>query len=90
MLGSRVALALCERGHHVVGVDIADAKAAHDNYTHARCDLTRPDDVAALFAAHPADRVVHLAALAHVTGESDLSWNRYFMLNVLVDRKSVV
>lgn len=86
MLGSRVALALCERGHRVVGVDVADAKAAHENYTHAQCDLTRPDGVAALFAAHPADRVVHLAALAHVTGETDLSWNRYFMLNVLASQ----
>ena len=84
MLGSRVARALCEAGHRVTGVDIADGRVAHGNYTHARCDLTRPDDVAALFAAHPADRVIHLAALAHVTGEQDLSWSRYFMLNVLV------
>lgn len=86
MLGSRVALALCQRGHRVVGADIADAKVAHENYTHALCDLTRPDDVAALFAAHSVDRVIHLAALAHVTNETDLSWNRYFMLNVLVSQ----
>ena len=86
MLGSRAALALCQRGHRVVGVDIAGAKVTHQNYTHAACDLTRPDDVAALFAAYPVDRVVHLAALAHVTNETDLSWNRYFMLNVLVSQ----
>ena len=86
MLGSRVALALCERGHRVIGVDIAEAKVSHENYTHAQCDLTDPDAVAGLFAAHPADRVAHLAALAHVTGETDLSWNRYFMLNVLVSQ----
>ena len=86
MLGSRVAMALCERGHRVIGVDIAQAKVDHENYTHATCDLTRPDDVAELFAAHPADRVIHLAALAHVTDEADLSWNRYFMLNVLVSQ----
>ena len=86
MLGSRVALALCQRGHRVVGADIAGAKVAHANYTHALCDLTRPDDVAALFAAHSVDRVIHLAALAHVTNEKDLSWNRYFMLNVLVSQ----
>ncbi|MBQ8963460.1 MAG: NAD-dependent epimerase/dehydratase family protein [Clostridia bacterium] len=86
MLGSRAALALCQRGHRVVGVDIAQAKIVHENYTHVICDLTRPDDVAALFAAHPVNRVIHLAALAHVTGETDLSWNRYFMLNVLVSQ----
>ncbi len=86
MLGSRVARALCERGHRVIGADIAPAKFAHENYTHALCDLTRPDDVAALFDAHPVDRVIHLAALAHVTGEADLSWNRYFLLNVLASQ----
>jgi len=86
MLGSRVALALCQRGHRVIGVDIAEARAEHPGYEHVRCDLTRPDDVAALFAAHPADRVIHLAALAHVTGEADLSWSRYFLLNVLVSQ----
>lgn len=86
MLGRRAAMALCQRGHRVVGVDIAGPKVTHENYTHATCDMTRPGDVAALFTAHPADRVVHLAALAHVTHESDLSWNRYFMLNVLVSQ----
>ena len=86
MLGSRVALALCERGHRVVGADIAGGKVAHSGYTHVQCDLTDPDAVAALFAAHPVDRVIHLAALAHVTGETDLSWNRYFLLNVLVSQ----
>ncbi len=86
MLGSQVALALCARGHRVVGVDISPAKAEHANYVHAICDLTRPDDVARVFATHAPDRVVHLAALAHVTGETDLGWNRYFMLNVLASQ----
>ncbi len=86
MLGSRVAEALCRRGHRVIGVDIAGAKADHNNYVHVRCDLTDPDAVAGLFRDHAADRVIHLAALAHVTGEADLSWNRYFLLNVLVSQ----
>lgn len=86
MLGSRVALALCEAGHTVVGVDIAEAKVTHDRYTHACCDLTCPDEVAALFEDHGPEGVVHLAALAHVTGEKDLSWNRYFLLNVLASQ----
>ena len=86
MLGSRAALALCEAGHRVVGVDVAAAKVSHPNYIHATCDLTDPAAVEALFDAHPAVRVIHLAALAHVTGEADLSWNRYFLLNVLVSQ----
>lgn len=86
MLGSRAAQELCEQGHRVLGVDRAPAKFAHANYEHVRCDLTRPDDVEAVFAAHEIDRVIHLAALAHVTGEADLSWNRYFRLNVLASQ----
>ena len=86
MLGRRAALALCERGHRVIGVDVAKAAFAHPNYAHTTCDLTDPAAVEALFDAHPLDRVIHLAALAHVTGEADVSWNRYFMLNVLASQ----
>ena len=86
MLGSRAAEALCQQGFRVIGVDLGEPRCHHVHYTHVRCDLTRPDDVAALFDAYPADRVAHLAALAHVTGESDLSWNRYFRINVLMSQ----
>lgn len=84
MLGSRVAEALCQRGHRVIGVDLAEARCVHAGYTHVRCDLTRPDEVSRLFDAHSVDRVIHLAALAHVTNETDLGWNRYFRMNVLI------
>ena len=86
MLGSRAAELLCQSGHRVIGVDRGEGKCDHPNYTHVRCDLTRPDDVRALFDAHPVDRAVHLAALAHVTGETDLSWSRYFRINVLMSQ----
>ena len=86
MLGSRAALALCEAGHTVIGVDVAEAKIEHDHYTHVSCDLLDPAAVEALFDAHPADRVIHLAALAHVTNETDLSWSRYFRMNVLISQ----
>ena len=86
MLGSRVAQALCEQGHEVIGADRTEAKCAHPNYTHATCDLTRPADVERLFDERRPDRVIHLAALAHVTNETDLGWNRYFRLNVLISQ----
>ena len=86
MLGSRVARALCAAGHEVVGVDVAASKLADARYTHAICNLMDPDAVTRLFAEYPADRVIHLAALAHVTNEKDLSWSRYFALNVLASQ----
>ena len=84
MLGRRAAQTLCERGHRVIGVDLAPAQCKHPNYTHVQCDLTRPTAVSKLFDDHRVDRVCHLAALAHVTNETDLGWNRYFRLNVLI------
>ena len=84
MLGRRAAKALCERGHSVIGVDLAPAQCDHPNYTHVQCDLTKPHEVEKPFDAHRIDRVAHLAALAHVTNETDLGWNRYFRLNVLI------
>lgn len=84
MLGRRTILMLCGAGHKVIGVDRNPAAVEHPGYTHVRCDLSRPGDAEALFDAFPADRVVHLAALAHVTGEADLSWSRYFRVNVLL------
>ena len=86
MLGSRAAAALCHEGHRVIGVDRADAVLAHANYTHIRCDMTNPDAVAQAFADPAIDRVIHLAALAHVTGETDLSYGRYFRINVLISQ----
>ena len=86
MLGSRAARALCDRGHVVIGVDAKPAACDHPWYTHVTRDLTDPEAVAALFDAHAVDRVVHLAALAHVTGETDLSYSRYFRMNVLISQ----
>lgn len=86
MLGSRVAQALCDEGHRVVGADRAAATLIHENYAHFQCDMTRPDSVKKAFECAEFDRVIHLAALAHVTGESDLSWNRYFRINVLISQ----
>lgn len=86
MLGSRAVQALCDEGHRVIGVDRAEAAVSHANYTHFQCDMTHPDAVSEAFAIAPVDRVIHLAALAHVTGETDLSWGRYFRINVLISQ----
>ncbi len=86
MIGRPAATRLLEEGHRVIGVSRGEGTIDHPGYIHVSCDLTRPEDVAALFDAHPCDRVVHLAALAHVTGETDLSYNRYFRENVLTSQ----
>lgn len=78
-IGSHVAMRLLERGDEVVGLDnlndyydVALKKArlarleAGANYSHVTADLADREAVAACFAEHEPERVVHLAAQAGV------------------------
>lgn len=78
-IGSRCAELLCQQGHQVIGVDnlndyydvnlkfarLANAKKS-ELFTFIELDLADRDGVAALFAEHQFDRVIHLAAQAGV------------------------
>lgn len=78
-IGSRVAELLCQQGHSVIGVDnlndYYDVKLKYARLDNAKqsslfefieLDLAERDAVAALFAEHQFDRVIHLAAQAGV------------------------
>jgi len=78
-IGSRCAELLCQQGHQVVGVDnlndyydvnlkfarLANTKKS-ELFSFIELDLADRDGVAALFAEHQFDRVIHLAAQAGV------------------------
>lgn len=74
MIGSRLVIALKRAGYDVIGVD----RKPGENIT--EIDLADKERLAE--AAEGADRVIHLAALAHTDGEKDLSWERYKHINV--------
>ncbi len=82
MIGSAVTRDLAERGHMVVGVDRRQSDFVHENFTQAVCDLSDKDALSRIFEEHKIDRVIHLAALAHTAGEDDLSYDRYYRINV--------
>lgn len=77
-IGSCVVERLCEKGHHVVGIDnINDyydvslkyarlKRAEHENFQFIIIDLADREEIAALFVEHQFDKVVHLAAQAGV------------------------
>ena len=82
MIGSQLVKGLLEAGHSVVGVDQAGGEIYDDNYRCYKVDLADKDRLQTIANANGIDRIIHLAALAHKTGEADLSWERYKAINV--------
>ena len=82
MIGGYVVKALVEKGHSVIGVDRRKSDSLLDGVEQFVLDLSSKDDVIRLFDNHKIDRVIHLAALAHRSGELDLSFERYKYVNV--------
>ncbi len=74
MIGSQLVKGLQSAGYEVVAVD----RVAGDGIV--QVDLADREKLCE--AARGADRFIHLAALAHTAGESDLSWERYKHVNV--------
>jgi len=90
MIGSQTAQGLLEAGKRVVGLDrresaspVSEKPELCANYKHYVVDLGCREDLDRIFEQEPEiKRVVHLAALAHTTGEKDLSFERYYQVNV--------
>ncbi len=82
MIGFKLVDALLEDGNTVIGIDKTKNKRSTNNYFHYQIDL---DDSRALYKViheNQTDRIIHLAALAHTNGESDLTWDHYYHVNV--------
>ena len=82
MIGSFVSKKMIAQGYDVIGIDCKDSSFENDKYHHEVVDLAEIDSVKSVFDKYDIDRVVHFAALAHTAGEQDLSWDRYYMINV--------
>lgn len=85
MIGSALCQALLDAGHSVVGIDRLAPPPAASSVPGLRllqADLGDAPALRRIVAETRPDRFIHLAALAHTAGESDLSWQRYFHVNV--------
>lgn len=85
MIGSALCQALLKAGHAVVGIDRVAPSSSSPSPPGLRllqADLGDAPALRRIVAETRPDRFVHLAALAHTAGESDLSWQRYFHVNV--------
>lgn len=82
MIGGYVVRGLIENGHTVVGVDRRTSDVKMPGFEQLVLDLASKDEVMRLFDEHKIDRAIHLAALAHLKGVKDTSWETFRKVNV--------
>lgn len=84
MIGSYVVQGLLNKGYSVIGIDRkASAIPDTEAYRHYVLDLSDAAATAGVFKDNQITHVIHLAALAHTAGEADLSWEKYYKINVV-------
>lgn len=77
MIGSAVVKELLERGYEVVGVGRSGEERTEGKYSFARADLADRESFRQIVEDSGAERIIHLAALAHREGMEELTWERY-------------
>lgn len=82
MIGSHLVKSLLHAGYQVVGLDIKDGAIKNENFTFHAVDLGDVNAIESVFEQEKPDRVIHLAALAHPLGKSDLDFKRITHINV--------
>ena len=82
MIGSCVVKGLISNGHKVVGIDRKKTQWDHKDFEQYIVDLGDKGALHRIFETERPDKVIHLAALAHTAGETDLSFERYKHINV--------
>lgn len=82
MIGSQLVKGLLDAGHIVVGVDRAGEESPKGNLYFYNLDLSNKERLRSIAHDNNVDKFIHLAALAHTINEDDLSWERYYHINV--------
>ena len=82
MIGSKLVDALLGNGYTVLGIDRTENRRTDQKYQHFQIDLGDTKALYRIIHENHTDRIIHLAALAHTDGELDLTWERYYHVNV--------
>ncbi len=82
MIGSQLVQGLLNAGYNVIGIDKTCQEKHEGNLHLYQADLGDKAALQSLMELHSIDRIIHLAALAHTFNEKDLSWDRYYHINV--------
>ncbi len=81
MIGSNLTSALLDAGYEVISLDRREG--SDHRAINIVADLSDKESLYRIVEEQKPDRVIHLAALAHTAGEQDLSYERYYQVNVL-------
>ncbi len=82
MIGSKITERLLAEGHEVYGIDRSPEQKPMEGYTHFQMDLGDKEALSSALHEVKLTHIIHLAALAHTDGVENLSWERYFYINV--------
>lgn len=86
-IGSKLTKSLLEKGHKVLGVSTSNQPLFYDdNFEYVQLDLKNAIDVEKLFENYDISSVIHLAAIAHLKGRKEISWNEFYRVNVLASK----
>lgn len=81
MIGSYLTRTLIDAGYEIVGVDRRTC-IPMKGMTSVVADLGNAEEIKKVVFENKVDRIIHLAALAHTAGENDLSYEKYYHVNV--------
>lgn len=83
MVGSHLIKALLAEGFEVIGVDRRLSNYHNENYKEVQVDLADAEQVKRIYGEYSISHTIHLAALAHTDGVSDISDEAYRQANVI-------
>ena len=84
MIGSKLTKQLIAEGKNVLGIDRVDnCPLKYDNFCYVKMNLNDKQKLGEVFNNYNISKVIHLAALAHRSAEIEITWEKYYEINVV-------
>jgi nucleoside-diphosphate-sugar epimerase len=83
MIGRYLTKTLLDKGYKVIGLDRSEQRLKCDGYYHIQVDLSDKVELEQIYRRYSITHTIHLAALAHTKGVSNLSEAGYRQANVI-------
>jgi len=82
LIGSKLTNKLLEDGYQVIGLSTGKSKIAQQqNFIFERVNITDHNRVSQIIEAYPIDTIIHLAAIAHLKGRKNITWDDFYKVN---------
>src|SRR5690625_4258148 len=82
LIGSKLTNKLLEDGYQVIGLSTGKSKIAQQqNFIFERVNITDHNRVSQIIEGYPIDTIIHLAAIAHLKGRRNITWDDFYKVN---------